>query len=89
MGVMGVAPDEPGILSAVPPRACGGNVDCKELVAGSNAIPTGRGRRRAVASSSRHPFDDDERELSFPHPTLDEAVLRATGRPEEREKPLR
>lgn len=35
MGVMGVAPDEPGILSAIPPRACGGNVDCKELVAGS------------------------------------------------------
>ena len=35
MGVMGCAPDEPGVLSTAPPRAVGGNMDCKELVAGS------------------------------------------------------
>ncbi|GHO97287.1 acetamidase [Reticulibacter mediterranei] len=35
MGVMGLAPDEPGIHSTNPPRFCGGNIDCKELVAGS------------------------------------------------------
>ncbi len=35
MGVMGLPPDEPGIHSTVPPRFCGGNMDCKELVAGS------------------------------------------------------
>lgn len=35
MGVMGMPPDEPGIHSTVPPRFCGGNIDCKELVAGS------------------------------------------------------
>ncbi|MFN8516058.1 MAG: acetamidase/formamidase family protein [Thermomicrobiales bacterium] len=35
LGVMGVAPDEPGIHSTVPPRITGGNIDCKELVAGS------------------------------------------------------
>src|SRR6266568_6194606 len=35
MGVMGMAPDEPGIQSTIPPRFCGGNMDCKELVAGS------------------------------------------------------
>lgn len=36
LGVMGVAPDLPGEHSTVPPRAgCGGNIDCKELVAGS------------------------------------------------------
>lgn len=35
MGVMGLAPAEPGIHSTVPPRPCGGNLDCKELVAGS------------------------------------------------------
>jgi acetamidase/formamidase len=35
MGVMGMPPDEPGIHSTVPPRFCGGNMDCKELVAGS------------------------------------------------------
>jgi acetamidase/formamidase len=35
-GVSGVAWDEPGEHSTVPPRAVGGgNIDCKELVAGS------------------------------------------------------
>jgi acetamidase/formamidase len=28
-------PAEPGVLSTVPPRPCGGNIDCRELVAGS------------------------------------------------------
>jgi acetamidase/formamidase len=36
MGVMGLAPDEPGMLPTAPPRFCGGNLDCKELVAGSS-----------------------------------------------------
>ena len=36
LGVMGLAPAEPGEHSTVPPRAAnGGNIDCKELVAGS------------------------------------------------------
>jgi acetamidase/formamidase len=35
MGVMGLPPNEPGIHSTLPPRFCGGNIDCKELVAGS------------------------------------------------------
>jgi acetamidase/formamidase len=35
LGVMGLAADEPGMLSTAPPRFCGGNLDCKELVAGS------------------------------------------------------
>lgn len=35
MGVMGMPPDEPGLHSTWPPRASGGNIDCKELVAGS------------------------------------------------------
>jgi acetamidase/formamidase len=35
MGVMGLPPDEPGWHSTVPPRPCGGNIDCKELVPGS------------------------------------------------------
>lgn len=35
MGVMGMPPDESGIHSTIPPRFCGGNIDCKELVAGS------------------------------------------------------
>jgi acetamidase/formamidase len=36
LGVMGLPPDEPGEHSTVPPRAAGGgNIDCRELVAGS------------------------------------------------------
>jgi len=35
LGVIGMPPDEDGIHSTGPPRWCGGNVDCKELVAGT------------------------------------------------------
>lgn len=35
MGVLGMPPDEAGWHSTIPPRVCGGNIDCKELVAGS------------------------------------------------------
>lgn len=35
MGVMGMPPNEEGIHSTFPPRYCGGNIDCKELVKGS------------------------------------------------------
>ncbi|MFD1738182.1 acetamidase/formamidase family protein [Bacillus salitolerans] len=35
MGVMGMPPNEEGRYSTVVPRYCGGNIDCKELVAGS------------------------------------------------------
>ncbi len=35
MGVMGLPPDEAGRQSTTPPRLCGGNLDCKELIAGS------------------------------------------------------
>lgn len=35
MGVIGLPPDEPGSHPTGPPRFCGGNLDCKELVAGS------------------------------------------------------
>jgi acetamidase/formamidase len=35
MGVMGMPPAEPGVHQTAPPRPCGGNIDCKELVAGS------------------------------------------------------
>ncbi len=35
MGVMGVAPAEPGLHSTIPPRRVGGNIDCRELITGS------------------------------------------------------
>lgn len=46
MGVMGMPPAEPGLHSTIPPRITGGNLDCKELVAGSTlylpiAVPGG------------------------------------------------
>ena len=36
LGLMGVAPSEPGTFATKPPRYCGGNIDCKELVRGSS-----------------------------------------------------
>jgi acetamidase/formamidase len=35
LGVMGMPPPEPGVHSTIPPRRWGGNIDCKELVAGT------------------------------------------------------
>jgi acetamidase/formamidase len=35
MGIMGMPPDAPGIHTTITPRYCGGNIDCKELIAGS------------------------------------------------------
>jgi acetamidase/formamidase len=35
LGVLGMPPAEPGIHSTRPPRPTGGNIDCKELVAGT------------------------------------------------------
>ena len=35
LGVIGMPPDAPGVHSTAPPRPCGGNIDCKELVAGT------------------------------------------------------
>jgi acetamidase/formamidase len=35
LGVVGLPPDEPGEHSTIPPRASGGNIDCRELIAGS------------------------------------------------------
>lgn len=35
MGVMGMPPADPGMHPTAPPRPTGGNIDCKELVAGT------------------------------------------------------
>ena len=35
LGVVGMPPPEPGVHSTIPPRRFGGNIDCKELVAGT------------------------------------------------------
>ncbi|HEV8001488.1 MAG TPA: acetamidase/formamidase family protein [Planctomycetaceae bacterium] len=36
LGVVGMPSDEPGIQSTFPPRFCGGNMDCRELIEGSS-----------------------------------------------------
>ncbi len=46
LGVLGMPPAEPGLHPTGPPRVSGGNIDCKELVAGSTlylpiAVPGG------------------------------------------------
>ena len=38
LGVIGMPPDEPGVHSTAPPRSCGGNIDCKELQAGTTTF---------------------------------------------------
>jgi acetamidase/formamidase len=35
LGVIGMPPEEPGVHPTAPPRRSGGNIDCKELVAGT------------------------------------------------------
>jgi acetamidase/formamidase len=35
LGVLGMPPDADGVHETGPPRRCGGNIDCKELVAGT------------------------------------------------------
>ncbi len=35
LGVIGMPPPEPGVHSTIPPRRFGGNIDCRELTAGS------------------------------------------------------
>jgi acetamidase/formamidase len=35
LGVLGMPPPEPGVHSTIPPRRWGGNIDCRELVAGT------------------------------------------------------
>jgi acetamidase/formamidase len=37
-GVLGMPPPEPGVHSTGPPRRFGGNIDCKELVAGTKLL---------------------------------------------------
>ncbi|MDP8911646.1 MAG: acetamidase/formamidase family protein [Actinomycetota bacterium] len=38
LGVLGMPPPEPGRHSTTPPRIWGGNIDCKELVAGTTLL---------------------------------------------------
>ena len=64
LGVLGMPPPEPGVHSTMPPRRWGGNIDCKELVAGTTlflpipvdgALLLGRRHARARRATARSP----------------------------------
>ena len=70
LGVIGMPPPEPGEHSTTPPRRWGGNIDCKELVAGTTLYlpipvdgallhggrrPRRAGRRRGLGNRDRVP----------------------------------
>jgi acetamidase/formamidase len=91
LGIMGMPPDEPGLHSTVPPRPTGGNLDCKELVAGSTlylpiAVPGGifsvgdgharQGDGEAAVTAIECPMESVEITFSL-HPTLKLALPRA------------
>jgi hypothetical protein len=55
LGVMGMPPDQPGIHSTIPPRATGGNLDCRELVSGSTAPRRHRARSAGCRADASEP----------------------------------
>ena len=57
LGVLGVAPAAPGIHATRPPRAGGGNIDCKDLTVGSTPVfadPGARMRCSRLAMAMLH-----------------------------------
>jgi acetamidase/formamidase len=85
LGVMGVAPAEPGEHSTIPPRAaCGGNIDCKELVAGTTLfLPvTVPGARLYLGDGHAAQGDGEVGGTAIECPMTTEAVVGlAPGRP--------
>jgi acetamidase/formamidase len=91
LGVMGMPPDAPGLHSTVPPRLTGGNLDCKELVAGSTlylpiAVPGGlfsvgdghaaQGDGEVAVTAIECPMEEVEITFTL-HPALKLALPRA------------
>jgi acetamidase/formamidase len=85
MGVMGLPPAEAGQHSTIPPRFCGGNLDCKELVAGSRLyLPvTVAGGLFSVGDGHGRQGDGEISGTAIECP-MDEVVLRFELRPEMR-----
>ncbi len=85
LGVMGVAPAGPGEHSTIPPRAgSGGNIDCKELVAGSTLyLPVNvDGALLYLGDGHAAQGDGEVGGTAIECPMTAEAVLDiATGRP--------
>jgi acetamidase/formamidase len=76
LGVMGMPPPETGVHSTTPPRRWGGNIDCKELVAGTTLflpIPVDGGLLSAGDGHARQ--GDGEISGTAIECPLDEVVL--------------
>jgi acetamidase/formamidase len=81
LGVIGMPPDEPGIHSTAPPRRCGGNIDCKELVAGTRLflpIPVD-GARLSAGDGHAAQGDGEVSQLAIEAP-MERAVLTLSAR---------
>ena len=59
LGVIGMPPDAPGVHSTAPPRSCGGNIDCKELVAGTTLFLPIRVDGALVSAGDGHAAQGD------------------------------
>ncbi len=79
MGVMGLPPDEPGRHPTAPPRNCGGNIDCKELVAGSTLYLPIAVKGALFSTGDGHAAQGDgESSTTAIECPMDEAVLTFT-----------
>ena len=76
LGVMGMPPPEPGIHSTVPPRRWGGNIDCKELVAGTTLFLPIPLERALFSAGDGHAAQGDGEVSGYAIETPSEALLR-------------
>ena len=81
MGVMAVAPGEPGRLPTAPPREFGGNIDCRELVESSILyLPVFNNGALFSTGDAHAAQGDGEVCLTALETAMDEAVFRFTVR---------
>ena len=59
LGVIGMPPDEPGVWSTIPPRRCGGNIDCKLLVTGTTLFLPIANDRALLSAGDGHAAQGD------------------------------
>lgn len=76
LGVMGMPPPEPGVHSTVPPRRWGGNIDCKELVAGTTLYLPIPVDRALFSAGDPHAAQGDGEVSGYAIETPAEAELR-------------
>ncbi len=81
LGVMAVAPAQDGQFSTAPPSDFGGNMDCKELVAGTTLyLPVFRQGALFAIGDAHAAQGDGEVNLTAMETALDEAVFKFTVR---------